>query len=67
MSFDCILFQTPKDYLQDQFEILSETQQLLPKVYLEHDLPQRIPTDTRHVVNNPEVTLVHVAGTRNRL
>jgi glycosyltransferase involved in cell wall biosynthesis len=46
--------------LKDQFEIFSEAQRQLPKVYLEHDPPQEIPTDTRHVVDDPLVTLVHV-------
>src|SRR3569623_770925 len=31
--FDCILFQTNKNYLQDQYEILSEEQRRLPRVY----------------------------------
>jgi len=60
ISFDCILFQTPTNYLVDQFEILTAHQRSLPKVYLEHDPPQQLPTDTKHVVNDPEVTLVHV-------
>jgi glycosyltransferase involved in cell wall biosynthesis len=60
LPLDCILFQTPDNYLKHQFEILSEEQRMLPRVYLEHDPPQKIPTDTRHVVNDPEVTLVHV-------
>jgi glycosyltransferase involved in cell wall biosynthesis len=61
LPLDCILFQTPQNYLHDQFEILSAEQRLLPKIYLEHDPPQGIPTDTPHVVlNDPEITLVHV-------
>jgi glycosyltransferase involved in cell wall biosynthesis len=60
ISFDCLIFQTPKNYLLDQFEILSSRQQNLPRIYLEHDPPQGVPTDTLHVVNNPEVTIVHV-------
>jgi glycosyltransferase involved in cell wall biosynthesis len=58
--FDVVLFQTNKNYLEDQFEILSQEQRELPKIYLEHDPPRRHPTDTRHVVNDPAVTLVHV-------
>src|SRR5688500_16124285 len=60
LSLDCILFQTPTNFLNDQFDILSEDQRQLAKVYLEHDPPQGVPTDTRHVVNDPDVTLVHV-------
>jgi glycosyltransferase involved in cell wall biosynthesis len=29
-------------------------------LYLEHDPPLKIPTDTRHVVDDPNVTIVHV-------
>jgi len=60
LDFDCILFQSKKNYLHDQFEILSEEQRALPKIYLEHDPPREIPTDTKHVVDDPEMLLVHV-------
>jgi hypothetical protein len=60
ISFDCILFQTPKNYQTDQYEIFSEEQRKLPRIFLEHDPPQCVPTDTRHCVDDPEVTLVHV-------
>lgn len=60
LSVDCILFQTPANYRNDQFEILSPQQRQLPKFYLEHDPPQQVPTDTRHPVDDPEVTIVHV-------
>ena len=60
LSLDCILFQTPTNYVRDQYEILSERQRQLPKFYLEHDPPQQVPTDTRHVVDDRDVTLVHV-------
>src|SRR3982751_5146353 len=59
-EFDCILFQTNQNYLLDQYEILTEDQRALPKIYLEHDPPRQHPTDTRHVVNDPTVTVVHV-------
>ena len=59
-DFDCILFQTNKNYLTDQYEILSEKQRNLPRIYLEHDPPWQHPTNTKHVVDDPEVTLVHV-------
>jgi glycosyltransferase involved in cell wall biosynthesis len=60
LPFDCILFQTPANYRTDQYGILSDEQRQLPKVYLEHDPPQSVPTDTRHMVDNADVTLVHV-------
>lgn len=59
-EFDCILFQSQRNYLQDQFEILSEAQRQLPRIYLEHDPPREHPTDTQHVVDDPSVLLVHV-------
>lgn len=60
IDFDCILYQTNKNYLEDQYEILSESQRELPRIYLEHDPPRQHPTDTRHVVTDPKVLLVHV-------
>jgi hypothetical protein len=59
-TFDCILFQTHKNFLTDQYDILSEEQRRLPRIYVEHDPPLRHPTDTRHPMNDPEVLMVHV-------
>lgn len=59
-EFDCILFQTNTNYLKDQYEILSAEQRELPKIYLEHDPPRQHPTDTKHVVNDENILLVHV-------
>lgn len=60
LEVDAILFQSSKNWLVDQYEILSEEQRQLPRIYLEHDPPQHSPTDTKHVVNDPEVLVVHV-------
>lgn len=60
LDFDCILFQRRDQYERDQFEILSEAQRRLPRIFLEHDPPRESPTDTRHVVDDPNVLLVHV-------
>jgi hypothetical protein len=60
IEFDCILFQTNKNYLTDQYEILSEEQRKLPRVYLEHDPPRQHPTDTLHIMQNIEISFVHV-------
>lgn len=59
-EFDCILFQTNQNYLTDQFSILSEKQRALPKIYLEHDPPREHPTNTKHLIDDPSVRLVHV-------
>lgn len=60
IEFDCILFQQRKNYLEDQYEILSEAQRRLPRIYLEHDPPREVPTDTRHFMDDPDALLVHV-------
>ncbi|MDQ4081651.1 MAG: glycosyltransferase family 4 protein [Actinomycetota bacterium] len=58
--FDVVLFQSRRNYVEDQFELLSPEQRRLPRIYLEHDPPREHPTDTRHVVDDPDVLLVHV-------
>lgn len=60
LDLDVILYQAPRNWLQDQHEILSDRQRRLPRVYLEHDPPRESPTDTRHLVDDPDVLLVHV-------
>lgn len=60
LDLDVILYQSQKNYLEDQYDILSEDQRRLPRVHLEHDPPREQPTDTRHVVDDPNVLLVHV-------
>ncbi|HYK76086.1 MAG TPA: glycosyltransferase family 4 protein [Daejeonella sp.] len=60
MHFDCILYQSSKDYLTDRYEILSDQQRNLPQIYLEHNPPTAHLANTRHVVDDPEVMLVHV-------
>ncbi|MCA1992207.1 MAG: glycosyltransferase, partial [Coleofasciculus sp. S288] len=51
-----------KNYLVDQYEILSESQRQLPRIYLEHDPPREHPTDTHHPVDDPNVLLIHVTA-----
>jgi hypothetical protein len=58
-SFDLVLFQHRRNWLDDQFEILSAAQRRLPRIYLEHDPPRDHPSDTRHPVDDPQVLLVH--------
>lgn len=60
LDIDLVLFQSRQNYLWDQFSLLSEQQRQLPKIYLEHDPPRETPTDTVHVVKDPEVLVVHV-------
>lgn len=60
LEFDLILFQEDENYLTHQFEILSDKQRALPKIYLEHDPPLQDSTNELHVVDDLEVLLVHV-------
>ncbi len=65
MDFDCVLFQSRRNYCQDQHELLSKSQRRLPRIYVEHDPPREHPTDTRHPVDDPNVLLVHVTHFNN--
>lgn len=60
LELDCILFQTKKNYLEDQYETLSAEQRGLPKIYLEHDPPQETTPYTKHIITDSNVSLVHV-------
>lgn len=60
LKLDLIIYQTPKNYLEDQFEILSNEQRRLPKIYLEHNTPKPSAVNTRHLLDDPNVLLVHV-------
>lgn len=62
LEFDCVLFQSRRNYEHDRYEILSPAQQRLPRIYLEHDPPRTSPTDTRHPVDDAEILLVHVTA-----
>jgi glycosyltransferase involved in cell wall biosynthesis len=62
MHFDCILFQTKRNFLKDQFDILSEEQRELPSVFIQHDPPWEDPTDAEHVMNRTNGILVHVTN-----
>jgi glycosyltransferase involved in cell wall biosynthesis len=62
LDFDCILFQSKKNYLVDQYEIFTESQRQLPRIYLEHDPPREHPTDTHHPVDDPNILLIHVTA-----
>ncbi|MBI2953862.1 MAG: glycosyltransferase family 4 protein [Chloroflexi bacterium] len=60
LDLDLIVYQTPKNYFEDQYEILSEAQRRLPRIYLEHNTPKGHPTDTLHPMAEENVLLVHV-------
>ncbi|OQP41075.1 transferase [Niastella yeongjuensis] len=60
LDFDCILFQSEKNFRIDQYEILSAEQRKLPAVYLEHNAPSPYAVDSSHPLYDPRVVLVHV-------
>lgn len=60
LKLDLVIYQTPKNYFEDAFEILNSEQRLLPKIYLEHNTPNPHAVDTHHPIDNPNVLLVHV-------
>jgi hypothetical protein len=60
LPLDLIIYQTPKNYFEDQYAILSPEQRQLPKIYLEHNTPKPHAIDTRHPIDDPNVLLVHV-------
>jgi hypothetical protein len=59
-NFDCILYQHSDNYLVGQHEILSDEQQKLPTIFVQHDPPLDHPTDQRHWLDDPQALLVHV-------
>lgn len=61
-DFDLILFQSKRNYVQDQFDILTPGQRRLPRIFLEHDPGLESPTDTKHPVDDPNALLVHVTA-----
>lgn len=60
LDLDLIIFQTPKNYLEDQYRVLSPEQQKLPKIYLEHNTPKPHASDSQHLLDDPHILLVHV-------
>ncbi len=61
-AFDCILYQDDPQFLDDRQRWLSAAQRRLPQLYIEHDPPRAHPTDSRHIVDDPSVLLVHVTA-----
>jgi hypothetical protein len=60
LDVDCVLYQSRSNWLDDRFEVLSARQRRLPQIYLEHDPPLEHPAQTRHLVDDPDVVVVHV-------
>jgi glycosyltransferase involved in cell wall biosynthesis len=62
LKLDLVLYQSRRNWEVDRFELLSEQQRSLPRIFLEHDPPRETPTDTRHPVADPGTTIVHVTA-----
>jgi len=62
LELDAIIFQLPHQYTEEQYLILSEEQRRLPKIYLQHDPPFEHPTNAKHLVDDPNVLVVHVTA-----
>ena len=60
-QFDCILFQEPRHWNDDQYTFLTPGQRALPRIYLEHEPPHGHAGDTAHPVDDPNVLLVHAS------
>ncbi|RYE16593.1 MAG: glycosyltransferase family 1 protein, partial [Sphingobacteriaceae bacterium] len=60
LDFDLILFQDEESYHTKQYQLLSDKQRQLPKIYLEHHPPKQHPTNAHHFVQDAAVQLVHV-------
>jgi hypothetical protein len=60
LDLDVIIFQLPHQYTNEQYLILSDEQRRLPKIYLQHDPPDAHPTESKHLVDDPNVLVVHV-------
>lgn len=61
-DFDLILFQHEKNYKVDQFQILSQKQRQLPKIYLDHEPPRSNPTGEKHFIKDKNILLVFVTA-----
>lgn len=59
-TFDLVLYQHREHWDNDRLNVLSEAQRALPRVYLEHDPPQRNPFSERHWVDDGTTPIVHV-------
>lgn len=60
LDLDLVIFQTPTNWEEDRYTILSEEQRGLPAIYLQHNVPKPHAVDSRHPVDDPTTLLVHV-------
>lgn len=60
LDIDLVLYQSPRNLLEDGPEILSDAQRRLPRIYLEHNTPFPDPVYSRHPFSDSQGLLVHV-------
>lgn len=60
LDLDLVIYQAPENLSDDRERILSPAQRRLPAIYLEHNAPRPHPVETRHIVDDPNMLLVHV-------
>lgn len=60
LDLDLVIYQTPKNLIDDREEILSFEQRHLPAIYLEHNTPKPDAVNAQHPANDPNMLLVHV-------
>jgi hypothetical protein len=60
LDLDLVIFQSERNYREDQYRVLSEQQRRLPRIFLEHNTPRPHPVDSNHVVDDEHTLLVHV-------
>ncbi|KMQ80195.1 Glycosyltransferase [Candidatus Burkholderia pumila] len=59
-EFDVVLFQHKNQWDDDRFNLLTNAQLKLRRIYLEHDPPQQSAFEQRHWVQECDTLLVHV-------
>lgn len=62
-ELDLVVYQTARNYFEDQYTLLDPQQRRLPRIYLEHNVPRPHAVDTIHPlapVADPALLLVHV-------
>jgi hypothetical protein len=59
-EFDCVLYQSRRQWDEDRHTVLSAAQRRLPTIVLEHDAPYADAVDSCHWMTDPYALLVHV-------
>lgn len=60
LDLDLVIYQTPRNWDVDRFDILSPEQRNLPALYLEHNTPKPDAVNTQHPMADTGVPVVHV-------